>query len=177
MTNTKPMPKAGQAILAMPGVESLERKGAYWICRLQPGWRFKDGGAQASDTALFGIDLALRGACTADSADWPRLPQEVVERYLLHGHEPNDREFKQLVEIVGDWLADLHSGEGPINAGPDDSYLDPAPDRISAALKLPTGTRWLEVFAATVDSYLKNNTRLLHEAQTLEQKMLKGGEQ
>jgi DNA invertase Pin-like site-specific DNA recombinase len=64
MTTTLNLPKAAQAILAMPGVESLEREPDGWCCHLQYGWSTDalSGGGTIIDRSLSTIEAFVRGA-------------------------------------------------------------------------------------------------------------------
>jgi len=64
MTTTLNLPKAAQAILAMPGVESLEREPDGWCCHLQHGWSTEalSGGGTIIDTNLSTIKAFVQGA-------------------------------------------------------------------------------------------------------------------
>ena len=54
MTVYTASPKAAQAIRSLPGVESLEREGADWVCHLRFGWTTEalGGGGTIIDSSL-----------------------------------------------------------------------------------------------------------------------------
>lgn len=64
------LPKAAQAILALPGVESLEREPDGWCCHLLPGWTTNalGGGGTIVDPNLKTIRAFVRGAYRAPDA-------------------------------------------------------------------------------------------------------------
>jgi hypothetical protein len=87
MTVYAAMPKAAQAILELPGVESLEREGAAWCCHLRFGWTTDalGGGGTIIDYNLKTIRAYVRGAYALPPAPAPAaaparvlLPGEVV---------------------------------------------------------------------------------------------------
>jgi hypothetical protein len=63
-TPAQALPKAAQAILELPGVESLEREGADWCCHLRFGWTTEalGGGGTIIDSNLQTILAYVRGA-------------------------------------------------------------------------------------------------------------------
>ena len=87
MTVYTALPKAAQAILELPGVESLEREGAAWCCHLRFGWTTDalGGGGTIIDYNLKTIRAYVRGAYALPPAPAPAaaparvlLPGEVV---------------------------------------------------------------------------------------------------
>jgi DNA invertase Pin-like site-specific DNA recombinase len=75
MPATLSLPKAAQQILAMPGVESLEREPDGWCCHLRYGWSTDalDGGGTVIDRSLATIRDHVKGA-----RPWP-LEEEKEE--------------------------------------------------------------------------------------------------
>jgi hypothetical protein len=67
------LPKAAQAILELPGVESLEREGADWCCHLRFGWTTEalGGGGTIIDSNLQTIRAYVRGAYALPPAPAP----------------------------------------------------------------------------------------------------------
>lgn len=65
MPATLALPKAAQQILAMPGVESLEREPDGWCCHLRYGWSTDalSGGGTIIDRSLATIRDHVKGAC------------------------------------------------------------------------------------------------------------------
>ena len=80
------LPKAAAAILALPGVESLEREGADWVCHLRFGWTTKalGGGGTIIDSNLKTIRAHVTGAyelppvAAPARAAGPLLPGELA---------------------------------------------------------------------------------------------------
>lgn len=64
MTKSLNLPKAAQQILAMPGIESLEREPDGWCCHLAYGWTTDalGGGGTIVDTSLATIRDYVKGA-------------------------------------------------------------------------------------------------------------------
>lgn len=67
------LPKAALAILALPGVESLEREGGQWCCHLAFGWTTAalGGGGTIIDSNLATIRVYVRGAYRLPPAPAP----------------------------------------------------------------------------------------------------------
>jgi hypothetical protein len=84
MTVYAAMPKAAQAILELPGVESLEREGADWCCHLRFGWTTDalGGGGTIIDANLKTIRAYVRGAYALPPAP---APAAAPARVLLPG--------------------------------------------------------------------------------------------
>jgi hypothetical protein len=84
MTVYAAMPKAAQAILELPGVESLEREGADWVCHLRFGWTTDalGGGGTIIDANLKTIQAYVRGAYALPPAP---APAAAPARVLLPG--------------------------------------------------------------------------------------------
>jgi hypothetical protein len=72
-TPAQALPKAAQAILELPGVESLEREGADWCCHLRFGWTTEalGGGGTIIDSNLQTILAYVRGAYALPPAPAP----------------------------------------------------------------------------------------------------------
>jgi hypothetical protein len=83
-TTTQALPKAAQAILELPGVESLEREGADWCCHLRFGWTTEalGGGGTIVDSNLRTIRAYVRGAYALPPAP---APAAAPARVLLPG--------------------------------------------------------------------------------------------
>lgn len=82
-TTAQALPKAAQAILELPGVESLEREGADWVCHLRFGWTTEalGGGGTIVDPSLRTIRAYVRGAYALPPAPAPArvlLPGEAA---------------------------------------------------------------------------------------------------
>ena len=84
MTVYTTLPKAAAAILALPGVESLEREGADWVCHLRFGWTTDalGGGGTIIDSNLKTIRAFVRGAYALPPAP---APAAAPARVLLPG--------------------------------------------------------------------------------------------
>jgi hypothetical protein len=84
MTVYTALPKAAAAILALPGVESLEREGADWVCHLRFGWTTDalGGGGTIIDANLKTIRAYVRGAYALPPAP---APAAAPARVLLPG--------------------------------------------------------------------------------------------
>ena len=77
MSTTLELPKAAQKILAMPGVQSLEKEPDGWCCHLHYGWTTDalGGGGTIIDTSLATIADHVKGAYPApDSQQAPQGP-------------------------------------------------------------------------------------------------------
>jgi DNA invertase Pin-like site-specific DNA recombinase len=75
------LPKAAQQILAMPGVESLEREPDGWCCHLRYGWSTEalSGGGTIIDTSLATIRDHVKGARLCDGQEQQLEASEAKE--------------------------------------------------------------------------------------------------
>jgi hypothetical protein len=71
------LPKAAQAILSLPGVESLEREPDGWCCHLAHGWTTAalNGGGTVIDSNLATVRAFVRGAYRLPAAPAPAAPE------------------------------------------------------------------------------------------------------
>lgn len=102
------LPKAAQAILALPGVQSLEREPDGWCCHLMPGWTTDalSGGGTIVDSNLRTIRDHVKGAYVvpvtepelpAFIASAPTLAHTLAAEYLAApAATPTDRELEML---------------------------------------------------------------------------------
>jgi len=85
MTTTPPaLPKAALAILALPGVESLEHEADGWCCHLRFGWTSDalGGGGTIIDPNLKTVRAYVMGAYELPpTAPTPELPASVSPRW------------------------------------------------------------------------------------------------
>ena len=88
------------------------------------------------------------------------IPVEVVERFVLYAHEPNDLDFKRLLSVLSESLEAIAANKAPAKA-----VMKPAPAELNERLRLPPQTPWLETIAATVDRYT-GATQLLAEVRS-----------
>lgn len=74
------LPKAALAILALPGVESLERESDGWVCHLAYGWTTEalSGGGTIIDTNLKTIRAYVVGAYQVADAEPVASPEPVA---------------------------------------------------------------------------------------------------
>ena len=85
MATVSRFPKAALAIVALPGVESLEREDGLWVCHLLWGWTTEalGGGGTVIDSNLATIRAHVKGAyqlppVPAPTASGPLLPGETA---------------------------------------------------------------------------------------------------
>jgi DNA invertase Pin-like site-specific DNA recombinase len=111
MTATLTLPKAAQQILAMPGVESLEREPDGWCCHLRHGWSTEalSGGGTIVDTSLATIRDHVKGARLWDGQEQqleaseaqeatssPRKARKVGYGRVSTEHQSEDQQKAQL---------------------------------------------------------------------------------
>jgi hypothetical protein len=82
------LPKAAQAILALPGVESLEREPDGWCCHLAHGWTTAalDGGGTVIDSNLATVRAFVRGAYRLPAAPAP-VPAPELPAFVTHSQQ------------------------------------------------------------------------------------------
>lgn len=78
------LPKAAQAILALPGVESLEREPDGWCCHLAHGWTTAalNGGGTVIDSNLATVRAFVRGAYQLPAAPAPTAPAPELPAFV-----------------------------------------------------------------------------------------------
>jgi hypothetical protein len=80
------LPKAAQAILALPGVESLEHEPDGWCCHLAHGWTTAalNGGGTVIDSNLATVRAFVRGAYRLPAAPAPAAPGPKLPAFITH---------------------------------------------------------------------------------------------